>query len=44
MKQVIKHLNAENLKMVILSVNVERVEGENGLDTLIYDVIQACRD
>jgi len=44
MKEVVKHLNAENLKMVIMAVNLERVEGENGLDGMIYDVIQACRD
>ena len=44
MKQVIKHLNAENLKMIVVAVNIERVEGENGLDGLIYDIVQGCRD
>ena len=39
MKEVIKHLNAENLKMIIMSINLERVEGENGLDGMIYDII-----
>ncbi len=44
MKEVIKHLNAENLKMIIMAVNLERVEGDNGLDGMIYDIIQTCRD
>ena len=44
MKEVMKHLNAENLKMVIVAVNLERVEGDNGLDGMIYDIIQATRD
>ena len=39
MKEVIKHLNAENLKMIIMAVNLERVEGDNGLDGMIYDII-----
>ncbi len=44
MNEVIKHLNAENLKMIIMAVNLEQVEGDRGLDALIYDTIQACRD
>jgi hypothetical protein len=44
MKEVYKHLMAENLKMVIVAVNLERVEGLNGLDDMIYDIIQATRD
>ena len=39
MKEVLKHLNVENLKMVIMAINIERAEGENGLDGMIYDVI-----
>jgi hypothetical protein len=39
MKEVIKHLNAENLKMIIMAINLERVEGDNGLDGMIYDII-----
>ena len=39
MKEVFKHLNAENLKMIIMAVNLERVEGENGLDGMINDTI-----
>lgn len=39
-----KHLYADNLKMIIIAINLERVEGENGLDLIIYDIIQACRD
>lgn len=38
-KEVKKHLYAENLKMIIIAVNLERVEGENGLDVMIYDII-----
>ena len=44
MKEVIKHLNAENLKMVILAINLERVEGDNGLDDMVYHLIQTSRD
>ena len=40
MKEVIKHLDAENLKMVILAVNLEKVDGNNGLDDLVYHIIQ----
>lgn len=36
MKEVVKHLHAENLKLVILATNLERVEGEKGLDDLVY--------
>jgi hypothetical protein len=39
MKEVVKHLNAENLKMIIMAINLERVEGENGLDGMTYDII-----
>jgi hypothetical protein len=39
MKEVVKHLNAENVKMIIMAVNLERVEGENGLDGMTYDII-----
>ena len=34
-KEVLKHLNADNLKMVILAVNLEKVEDENGLDSIV---------
>lgn len=44
MKEVVKHLLAENLKMVIVAVNLEHVDGANGLDEMIYNVIQATRD
>ena len=43
-KEVMKHLYAENLKMIIIAINLEKVSGENGLDTIIYDIIQATRD
>jgi hypothetical protein len=39
MKEVIKHLTAENIKMIIMALNLERVEGDNGLDGMIYDII-----
>ena len=38
-KEVMKHLYAENLKMIIIAVNLERVDGENGLNGLIFDII-----
>lgn len=39
MKEVMKHLDAENLKMVILAVNLERVNGDNGLDEMVHHII-----
>ncbi len=39
MKEVVKHLNLENLKMIIMAINLERADGENGLDGMSYDVI-----
>jgi len=44
MKEVIKHLNAENLKMIILAVNLERVEGEKGLDDMVQQIIYTCQE
>ena len=44
LKEVIKHLDAENLKMIILAINLEKVEGEKGLDDLVYHIIVACRE
>ncbi|CDW71319.1 UNKNOWN [Stylonychia lemnae] len=43
-KEVAKHLDAENLKMVILAINIEKVEGDNGLDDYISHVVSQCRD
>ena len=39
MKEVIKHLDAENLKMVNVAINLERVEGDNGLDDMVWHII-----
>lgn len=39
MKEVMKHLNAENLKMVIVAINLERVDGDKGLDDMVYNII-----
>lgn len=36
MKEVIKHLEAENLKMIILAINLEKIDGQNGLNELVY--------
>jgi ribosomal protein L7Ae-like RNA K-turn-binding protein len=35
-KEVLKHLNAENLTIVVLANNLEKVDGEKGLDDLVY--------
>eukprot|EP00347_Sterkiella_histriomuscorum_P002585 403367576 len=43
-KEIMKHLAAENLKMVILAINLERVDGEHGLDDFIYQIIQKSRE
>lgn len=32
MKEVTKHLNAGNLTMLIVATNLEKVDGENGID------------
>ena len=34
-KEVIKHLNAQNLKMIIMAVNLERNEEDKGLDDYV---------
>ena len=44
MKEVIKHLETEKLKMVVIAVNLEKVDGQNGLNELIHRVIQRSRE
>jgi ribosomal protein L7Ae-like RNA K-turn-binding protein len=44
MKEVIKYLNGENLKLVIIATNLEKVEGNKGLDELVYQIIVLCRE
>lgn len=41
---MIKHLNAENLKMVIMAVNMERNEEDKGLDDLVEHLILKSRE
>ena len=43
-KEVVKHLIAENLKMVIMAVNLERIEEDKGLDDLVEHMILKCRE
>lgn len=43
-KEVIKHLNAENLKMIILATNLEKVEGDKGLDDMVYHIVSSCKE
>eukprot|EP00350_Pseudokeronopsis_sp_OXSARD2_P003544 CAMPEP_0170543448 /NCGR_PEP_ID=MMETSP0211-20121228/2558_1 /TAXON_ID=311385 /ORGANISM="Pseudokeronopsis sp., Strain OXSARD2" /LENGTH=284 /DNA_ID=CAMNT_0010846825 /DNA_START=1204 /DNA_END=2058 /DNA_ORIENTATION=+ len=44
LKETLKHLQAEALKLVIIAKNLERVEGEKGIDELIFEIIQRARD
>lgn len=44
MKEVLKHLRAENIKMIILAVNIEEVDAQDGLDDYILSIIQTCRE
>ena len=43
-KEVIKHLNADNLKMVIVAVNLEKIDGDNGLDDMVWQIICKSRE
>ena len=42
LKEIQKNLCAEKLSMVIIATNIERVEGINGLDEYIYQIVQEC--
>jgi selenocysteine insertion sequence-binding protein 2 len=42
-KEVLKHLNAENLKMIVIAVNLEKVDGDKGLDDMVYHLIETSR-
>jgi ribosomal protein L7Ae-like RNA K-turn-binding protein len=44
MKEVLKHLRAENIKMIILATNIEEVDAQDGLDDYIHTIIQTCRE
>ena len=44
MKEVQKHLHAENLKLVVIAINLERVEGDHGLDDLVQDLVTVGRE
>jgi ribosomal protein L7Ae-like RNA K-turn-binding protein len=39
MKEVLKHLLAENVKLVILATNLERVEGDKGIDEIVHEIL-----
>lgn len=40
--EVIKNLQAKKLNMVVLATNIERVEGQDGLDEHILQIVQEC--
>ena len=43
LKEIMKNLFAGNLTMVIVATNVERVEGDGGLDDALHQIVQECR-
>lgn len=43
MKEVLKHTQAESLKLVLFAVNLERVDGEKGLDEMVQEIILRSR-
>lgn len=44
MKEVQKHLHAENLKLLVIATNLERVDGDHGLDDIVHDLVTAARE
>ena len=42
--EVLKHLQAENLKMVIMATNLEKVKEERGLDEKVNQIVSKCRE
>jgi ribosomal protein L7Ae-like RNA K-turn-binding protein len=42
LKEIQKNLCAKKLSMVIIATNIEKVEGLNGLDEYIYQIVQEC--
>jgi ribosomal protein L7Ae-like RNA K-turn-binding protein len=43
LKEVQKHLNADNLTMVILATNLEKVEEAKGTDEIVTNIAITCR-
>ena len=42
LKEIMKNLFAQKLTMVIVATNVERVEGDGGLDDALHQIVQEC--
>jgi len=43
LREVQKHLNADNLTMVILATNLEKVEEAKGTDEIVTAIAATCR-
>lgn len=43
LKEIMKNLFAQKLTMVIVATNIERVEGDGGLDDALQQIGQECR-
>ena len=43
LREVQKHLNAGNMKMIILATDMEKVEEQNGIDDVVGELIKACK-
>lgn len=43
LKEVSKNLNASKVNMVIIATNIERVEGEHGLDEQLLSIRDECK-
>jgi len=42
LKEILKNLQAQKVNMVILATNLEKVEGQGGLDAFIAKIVQEC--
>jgi ribosomal protein L7Ae-like RNA K-turn-binding protein len=43
LKEIKKNLDAQKLNMVILATDIEQVEGEDGLDEYLLQIVRKCR-
>ena len=43
LNEVNKHLKAGNLTMIIIAIDLEKVEEEGGIDDMIVQIAQTCR-
>lgn len=42
LKENMKYLQARKINMIIIATNIEKVDGDRGLDEFLYNMIQEC--